>query len=488
MTTPIPIVEASAWRRSALIVPPVFVAALLVHVFVLQGFPNSGDEYAYLWQAMAFSDGHVTAESPQPAPAFKQNHLGDTDGRRFSKYPPGWPLLLAAGTATGLPGLINPLLAALALAGIYRLACSWVGRRAAACGSLVIGASPFFLLNAGSYHSHPSCLFAITGLALSLAWAVERPGARPLFLAGLCFGLAVLIRPYTALLIGVPLIVGLGLPIVRAALAARRSPWAAGIWFALGGLPAIAVLMIVNQAATGSWWVLAWTRFDATEELGFGSYGHTLWRGLKNTVRLSLEGVLYTSFVATVFLVAALGRRFAHGLLVWVLLITPIVGYLFWWSTGGNRYGPRFYFEAILPLTLLVGVGCERLMQTRWSRAIIAVAVVATLACGVYLGRGFYEQILARRDVYRVVKAAGIERAIVLLKTASSDMPRQDLNRNPPDFRNMSVMYGMSRPNLDFEVAAANPGRAFYYYEYRVDGGRVWLVPPDELRSGAPGQ
>src|SRR5687767_13939060 len=146
-----PIVEASAWRRSAFIVLPVFVAALLVHVLVLQRFANSGDEYAYVWQATAFSEGHVTALSPQPAEAFKQNHLGDADGRRFSKYPPGWPVLLALGTRIGLPGVVNPLLAALALAGIYRLACSWVGRRAAACGALVIGSSPFFLLNAGSF-------------------------------------------------------------------------------------------------------------------------------------------------------------------------------------------------------------------------------------------------------------------------------------------------------------------------------------------------
>src|SRR5688572_833980 len=261
------ITESSAWRRSALLVPPVFVAALLVHVFVLQRFANSGDEYAYVWQATAFSEGRVTAVSPQPAEAFKQNHLGDAEGLRYSKYPPGWPLLLALGTRVGLPGLVNPLLAALALAGIYRLACSWVGPRAAAWGTLVIGASPFFLLNAGSYHSHPSCLFALTGLALSLAWALERPGALPLFLAGLSFGLAVLIRPYTALLIGLPLIIGLGLPIIRNVSAARRSFWPASAWFALGGLPAIAVLVVINQAATGSWWTLAWSQFDASEGL-----------------------------------------------------------------------------------------------------------------------------------------------------------------------------------------------------------------------------
>jgi 4-amino-4-deoxy-L-arabinose transferase-like glycosyltransferase len=484
MTTPI--VEASAWRRSAFIVPPVFVAALLVHVFVLQRFANSGDEYAYVWQATAFSEGHVTALSPQPAEAFKQNHLGDADGRRFSKYPPGWPLMLALGTRAGLPGLVNPLLAALALAGIYRLACSWVGGRAAACGALVVGSSPFFLLNAGSYHSHPSCLFALTGLALSLAWAHERPGARPLFLAGLCFGLAVLIRPYTALLIGLPLIIGLGVPIIRHLSAARRSAWSAGVWFALGGMPWIAVLLIVNDAATGSWWTLAWTRFDATEELGFGSYGHTLYRGLKNAVRLCLEGVVYTSFIALPLLAAALGQSVAHRRLLWVLLAAPVVGYVFWWSVGGNRYGPRFYFEALLPLTLLVGAGFDRLRRTRRATAIIAVVAIATIASSGVLGYRAHAQVQARRDVYRVVEHAGIRQAVVLLKTASADMVRLDLNRNPPDFRQASVLYAMARTGRDYEVAEAHPERTLYYYEWREDGGRLWPVPPDQQRRGAP--
>jgi hypothetical protein len=483
MTTSI--VEATAWRRSAFIVPPVFVAALLVHVFVLQEFANSGDEYAYVWQATAFSEGHVTAVSPQPADAFKQNHLADADNVRFSRYPPGWPLLLAIGAGAGWPGMVNPLLAALALAGIYRLACSWAGPRAAAWGVLMTGASPFFLLNAGSFHSHPSCLFALTGLALSLAWATERPGAWPLLLGGASFGLAVLIRPYTALLIGLPLIIGLGLPILRRLSAEQRSPWAAGAWFALGGVPAIGALMIVNLAATGSWWMLAWSRFDASEGASFGSYGHTIVRGLKTAVRLCLEGVVYTSFIALPLLAAARGQSVAHRRLLWVMLVAPVAGYVFWWSHGGNRYGPRFYFEALLPMTLLVGIGFDRLLRTRRPMVIIAVAAIATIASSGVLGYRAYAQVHARRDVYRVVDHAGIRQAVVLLKTASADMVRLDLNRNPPNFRQAAVLFGMSRAGLDYEVAEAHPDRTLYYYEWSEDGGRVWPVPPDQQRRGA---
>ena len=472
-----PLVEASQWRRAALIVPVTFVAALLVHVYVLQGFANSGDEYAYLWQATAFTEGRVTAESPQPAAAFQQQHLGDAGNVRFSRFPPGWPLLLAVGVSVGFPGVINPLLSALALAGLYLLGCKWAGPRAATLGVLVTGTSPFFLLNAGSYHSHPPCLLALTVLALALVWARDRPDAWPLLLGGASFGLAVLIRPFTALLIGLPLIIGLGMPVLR--------NMRAIVWFGAGGLPALAFLVAINIATTGSWSTLATSRFDATERLGFGIYGHTLVRGLKNAIRACLDGVAYTSFIALPLVLASLGQGIRHRRLLWVILAAPVLGYVFYWSTGGNRYGPRFYFEALLPLTILVGAGLDRLRQGKTARVVTALVAVATIASLGLLGRQAYKQIHARRDVYRVVAQAGIEHAIVLLTTASADMVRTDLNRNPPDFRSASVMYGISRPGLDNEVAEANPDRTLYYYEWREGGGRLWpasgLLTPHRL-------
>jgi len=42
-------------------------------------------------------------------------------GKRFGKYPPGYPLLLALGAAVGQPWLINALAAALGVLGTYLL-------------------------------------------------------------------------------------------------------------------------------------------------------------------------------------------------------------------------------------------------------------------------------------------------------------------------------------------------------------------------------
>ena len=466
---PVSILEPATWRLTALVAPIAFVAAVCVHVFVLERFPNSGDEYAYLWQASAFADGAVTAATPEPQDAFRLSHIGDVDGRRFSKYPPGWPLLLAAGVLAGVPGLVNPLLAALALAGIYRLGCSWIGRRPATLGILVTLIAPFFLLNAGSYHSHPSCLFAITALALALTWAAERPGSRPLMIAGASFGLAVLIRPYTALLFAVPLLAAFAPDLLR-----TRRRWLHLLWFVVGGIPFALFLLNVNLAVTGTWWTLAWSQYDASETLGFGAYGHTLLQGVKTTVRLCGEGALYTSFFGAILVVLAGGRAFPHRRLLWVLLFAPVLGYLFWWSHGGNRYGPRFYFEALLPFSLLAGVGLDRLSTWPRFRALAGAGACVAVVTFAVLSVSEHRQIHARRDVYRTVDAAALTNAVVLLTTASSDMVRTDLTRNPPEFARARVLFGLSRGAFDREVQEAYPDRTVYRYRWDPEGGAIW--------------
>ena len=478
-TNVVSIAEPTAWKRAVLVIPVAFVLALFAHVVIIERFPNSGDEYAYLWQATAFASGHITAASPEPQDAFRLNHVGDVNGKRFSKYPPGWPLLLAGGVWLGAPGLVNPLLAALALAGIYRLACSWVGRRAAALGTAVTATSPFFLLNAGSYHSHPSCLFAVTSLALALTWAEEQPGPVPMLLAGASFGLAVLIRPYTALLLSVPLLVAFGPTLLLGPRAEGRNTtrshgrWLSPVWFGLGGLPCLLFLLTVDRAVTGSWWLLPWTYFDASETWGFGPYGHTFVRGVRTAIRLCGEGVLYTSFVGAILLALSAGQTVRHRRLLWVLLVAPIVGYVFWWSNGGNRYGPRFYFEALVPFTLLVGVGLDRLTKMPRSRGYITAGAAVVAAVLVVLAVDAHRVIDARRDLYRTVERAGLRRAVVLVTTGSGDFVRIDLTRNLPDVERADVLYGLSRGELDREVQQAFPERSIYRYSWAPTGGTV---------------
>src|SRR5918993_656154 len=97
---------AAACNRRPLLVITVGGAAytlLLVAVgaLVLQRFPNSGDEYVYLYQAATLSEGRLANPAPVPPEFFEFYYIAHDQGRAFGTFPPGWPLALAAARAVG---------------------------------------------------------------------------------------------------------------------------------------------------------------------------------------------------------------------------------------------------------------------------------------------------------------------------------------------------------------------------------------------------
>src|SRR5215831_15306286 len=104
--------------RRALLAATLVIPALLVSFLMAQRLPMAGDDYAYMYQAKLFASGRLYAQDPLYNPSLPfyeclQTHcITDDQGHRFSKYPPGWPLLLAVGVKLGIPWLVDPLLGA----------------------------------------------------------------------------------------------------------------------------------------------------------------------------------------------------------------------------------------------------------------------------------------------------------------------------------------------------------------------------------------
>ena len=116
------------WRK-AFWLAIICVACLLVSASVSWGvfdaMPRLEDEQAQLFQAKVFASGQVTSLAYQPAQSFYIPFHITRIERLFSKYPPGYALVLALGVLVRQPGLIIPLAAVLALLGLYCLAASY---------------------------------------------------------------------------------------------------------------------------------------------------------------------------------------------------------------------------------------------------------------------------------------------------------------------------------------------------------------------------
>lgn len=153
--------------RPRWIVPGVLGATLAVQLAAQSWWPNSADEYGYVFLARTLLHGRLW-NPPPPAPqifeiawTFTRHH------EWFSQYPPAFPVLLMPFLAAGLPWLINPLLTML-LASLTSHGLRRSGVRADLAWPLLflLMFSPFVLFNGASLFSHTLSAALVMGIVL----------------------------------------------------------------------------------------------------------------------------------------------------------------------------------------------------------------------------------------------------------------------------------------------------------------------------------
>ncbi len=411
---------------------PVLVLALVaINRYVLLGFPNSGDEYAYLYQAQTIAEGRLWNAPIGPAVVFETNYIVQEPDRVFGSFPAGWPVALAAAIRLGLPPwALNPILGAVTIGLVWRLGTRLYGARAGVSAAALVVVSPFFLFNAASYFSHTFCGALLLGAAC-LASREDR------------------LRPGT-----------------------RRVRSAALV--ALGGLPWVVLLAWYNTQFSGSPWRL--TTRPLTYSLWFA--GNFLLRGADMLATHVLRHLAWTPAVLlaayAVYLRGA-PRALRRGPLDWVLVI--VAGCLYFYiERGGNQYGPRFHYEAFLFMVVFVAgnlFASDRIEgRPRRDRLIFGLlaASVAVMPAA-FAAHAMIEKrvIVERMDPYARVAAAGPKRGVVLIEgrvgtrrsMAGADLTRNGIGQGGP------VLYGLHLGEAASCAAAARfPDRPAYVYRW----------------------
>ena len=495
------------------------LAAAWVAMAIFERLPHVEDEVAFLFQAKTYASGRILAPAPALPEFFSIPFVIVRDGAWFGKYPPGYPLVLALGVLAGHPWLVNPIAAGLAVALVYRL-----GRRIYDAGTgllaaLLLAASPFLLIQAGSFLSHAVCL--VWTLLFLLGFEAARRCDSPALglAAGAALGMLLLSRPLTAVGVGVPFALWAGLESLRRPARLRVYGPMAGATLASGGL-----LLGYNWLTTGHPLLFAYQLWWPFDRVGFGTGigpdgDHTLRGGWLNTrlnvrelelylfgwpSRLSLAPVILAALVALARGIRVIGRagrdraRAETGeTLAWDLALAGlalglIVVHLAYWA-GGQMYGPRYYFEAIGALALLAARGlrlahgwfdwaARRVLGGRAGSRLAAALSVAVLALLVGYGlfwtaprwfagyRGWYG---ITASGLRAVEAARLDNAVVFVRAERWTDYAPFFAQNSP-LLDGRVVYALDLgPSRNRLLAARYPGRTFY--EWR-DGA---LVPLD---------
>lgn len=456
-------------RLVTLIVLTLFIFNSVSVVYsVLDTFPNSSDEYVYLFQSETLAENRLWYPAHPLSEFFTSNNIAVKGDAMAGRFPPGWPALLSIAVRFHIdPELVNPFLGLLTLFLLYSFCLRRYGERVAIWSLILVTFNAFFIFNSASFFSHISCALEAL-LFVHFYYRHQDTGrARFLVLAGFFLGFVAITRYFTAVLIFLPFLISIfythrvkGISIC----------W----WLGIGSLPCVVFLFIYNYLITGNPLipVTMWA-FDG-EGIGF-LRGHNLMKGVEHIIRRMGMFMYWSSLFLLIAYVFSLiwkvkraEERWNHPEDYWFLCL--VVGYIFYYEIGGNQYGPRFYFEAFPFLVIFIVRVILPLHEVYARSAFFSVLLVAFVKMAFITGR---ERLIIqeRKDLYKLVLDRGIEDAVIFVSSSTGvirPMPIGDLTRNDAEFQN-SVLFAIDRGADNERLMKYYSGRTFYRYQRSLD-------------------
>ncbi|MDK1028110.1 MAG: hypothetical protein QGM50_00475 [Anaerolineae bacterium] len=475
------------------------------------------DEMAYIWQAQAISGGDLVLPSPPNPKSFMTPFVIDHNGVRFGKYPPGWPIILALGFAFNFEDWINPLLGGLGIWLLYLLAKRITTGPIGLLAIILMLSSPMFWLLSGSALSHTWSI--VVALGFVSAWLsifvhaedepqrekkvprfgfhqIDVPIWVKILVAGLSLGVLVLTRPMNAVGVAIPFFIHGLILLVRGDKATRIKVLTIGLLTgSVGGL-----FFVWQFALTGDFFLNPYTLWWKYDKLGFGEgYGrwgdghswdhamyiikYSLWspRGTRGDV-FGWENLWW------IFLPFGLWslRKKLSSWLVTGIFPALLLAYIPYWI-GSWQYGPRYYYEGMLSLTILSAAGIIWLagngMHIRKVVAGLALAVFMGYNLIIYLPdrlwemHGMYNINRAMLEPFYTTEAQKLRPALVIVHTQEEWteygglLELQDANLTTP------FIFTLNRRDTDIaDFYDSFPQRQLLHY-YPDDPFKFYQIP-----------
>jgi len=417
-----------------LLLPALALSATLLSagyvVYYLRSGPRIIDATSYYLQARAMAHGHFAFPVPTPSGSFRGRFLLENAQHSLSViFPPGYAAVLAAGFLLHAPLAIGPVIAGLLVFATYALAKQLTNSTEVAA----VAAALSVLCAALRYHTADTMSHGWCALLLcSGAFFALRARRWDALLCGLACGWLLATRPVSGAL-GV---------LLALSLMPRNARSVAH--FAAALLPGIALLLLYQHAATGSYWASTQLAYYALADgppgcfrYGFGHgigclYEHGEYvrarlpngYGLREAASVTLRRLAVHSIdvanaapLSALCFVGAFVARGVRGVRpIFFGCLGLIFAYAPFYFDGSFPGGGARLFAEVLPLEhVLLAIAVVRL---RWS----AIALPLSFA-GFALHASFAHRALAEREggrpmfEARELTRAGVDHGLVFVDT-----------------------------------------------------------------------
>lgn len=364
------------------------ILALLVlllaahHTWVLQHLEpaySSPDASGYFVQArMLATEGRSWFRPDSPLQYIGIHWLEAPDGRFFSRYPTGYPLLLAVPfrlIGPTAPLYVNPILATLTLLFLFLLCRPWIGQWLALVAVLIFAVNPTANRHALHADSHTAVTaFLLAGLLVLERWS-RNPSRTKAVLSGLMLGMIPTIR-YAESLVALGIVIFLVIQLRNHREIRHTLPFL----LLSAAIPCI-LLLLRNQYAFGAFWR---TGYSLTgEQTGFGLEYMAQKAGLYVVELMSRGAGLFFAFglVGLMGMIRKKDTRPLALLLTGVIIPITLIYMAYYWGGPGIRF-----LLPTLPLYILPALWLFREIHSPGvAKAGLATLVVFHLAIGVPL-------------------------------------------------------------------------------------------------------
>jgi 4-amino-4-deoxy-L-arabinose transferase-like glycosyltransferase len=476
--------RSRSWPAVAALALAAAVWAVAASALFMPRLTDNGDEAVYRLQAEAYRAGHLFPPATEPTGAFLPWLSIRTGDHYVTKYTPVFPGFIAASHRVfGSDRAALALAAAGAVVACYHLAREILKRRReAVTAAAFLAGSPLFAVQSATYLSYLFNAALLMGFAAALLGGVRRRSRSLLALAGLLLGLALFARPFDAILVAGPLLVGWGWSERQRV---RRLGADVG-WVGLGATPPLLAMTVYFQVATGSFFRPPFTFVGPDDTLGFGPrrmyaampyLDYTPGRALLAFGRLVVLTGFWGFGGLLLIGLAVIGyRSLRGGAGRWLTLVAVTVplGYTFFWGSfsssewgGPWRFGPFYWLPVIIPASILAAAGFARLR--RWDPAVARFVAAGMAAVSLFVtvrALGEHRRLGAQRDrLYAapLAAAATLERAVVFLPPLDGPYLLQPFSLARNATFDAPVIWAVDRGvrrNLD--VVRSMPGRTAY--------------------------
>ncbi len=430
-----------------------FLIAVSINVFVFESVPHVQDEIHYKYMAETYATGAIFQEMPFHYEFFNYVFFLVDGERHFSLFMPGFPLFLVPFAFLGVTFLANPILTAVNVFLVGRLADYLFGKATSTASMSLFLLSPFMMTMGGTWMPHP--FTAMLTLVVVFTFLKSRVSDRSFFpfVSGFALGWLLLSRPQNACI--------LVLTLFLFYLLDTKQHWGIGkvTWFLAPLSCAVLLLAAYNTFFTGD--PLTFVQdlyFDMTEPVN-GCHSIGLKKGCQhcNGELLPVGGMtwqygvevtrqrlrplvaetfphplMFVFLIVSLMLTAGSRRENQKKIFLVMLFLAPVLGYFLFYFNG-NVYGPRYLYEGTTFLVILVASGIVGLFDRFIERkATISVFVLIAFLVGsvVYQlrfatldGLRFYQ-----RDFWGVgsilkakAKESGISNSVIFVATRHAE-------------------------------------------------------------------